>query len=558
MSNFDVHLQTGSDRGWEVNKAEEELKSIAESHIFAFSLQRSREKWLTSVFLKFTGKAKKGSKVAPNTSSAPPPHDLQFRGKCEVEIGPHIFPNTTFHEALYLPTFSNQAPSATSYGGFSTTSFTSSTFEPTIATPALIDQINAAAATNPILASLLQLASAGQATQDQLQMLSVTIRSLAANPIPTSQYSRPNAEPIVTFALPESKKRSDLVITFEESSHNRFIFPRGTAVCERVSGSGHDFDIAVTSYVQLQNNESIQIAVGEEKEASPSKPRMLRMTLHGASESLWDTFNRWIGGEEIVKANKNPAQSCQSLDSSSQFLAESTLEGQAATKNLPCIPASRGNNSCSTPYPMKYLKPSALIPKSKRIRKTEHINAAMDLAAAITGTGHSGNHTFSDLTRPSALPTPATSLAAASTGSTPLPPKKRNQHRMSWKTEKISQPAGTEIRCRSCQATDVPLMLGGRFCRPCVEAGRATADIPQLPGYGPRAPPSYTPQYIPPPPPVASDLYLTLTIASHHTSENTPGSGVDALGSFTVSHAPDISVETPPKPQSDPSARGGA
>ncbi|KAJ3732495.1 hypothetical protein DFJ43DRAFT_1074186 [Lentinula guzmanii] len=547
MSNFDVHLQTGSERGWEVKKAEEELKSIAESHIFAFSLQRSREKWLTSVFPKFTGKAKKGSKVAPNTSSAPPPHDLQFRGKCEVEIGPHIFPNTTFHEAHYLPIFSNQAPSATSYGGFSTTSFTSSTSEPTIATPALIDQINAAAATNPILASLLQLASAGQATQDQLQMLSVTIRSLAANPIPTSQYSRPNAEPIVTFALPESKKRSDLVITFEESSHIRFIFPRGTAVCERVSGSGHDFDIAVTSYVQLQNNEPIQIAAGEEKGASPSKPRMLRMTLHGASESLWDTFNRWIGGEEIIKANKRTLNELKDKQPRKTYLAYRLPEGTTL---------AQVKVASSAPYPMKYLKPSALIPKSKRIRKTgpkisqvpgsfetqsstkprrkrstavttEHINAAMDLAAAITGAGHSGNYSLT-----------------ASTGSTPLPPKKRNQQRMSWKTEKISQPAGTEIRCRSCQATDVPLMLGGRFCRPCVEAGRATADIPQLPGYGPRAPPSYTPQYIPPPPPVASDLYLTLTTASHHTSANTPGSGADALGS----HAPDISVETLPKP----------
>ncbi|KAJ3750700.1 hypothetical protein DFH05DRAFT_1518869 [Lentinula detonsa] len=542
MSNFDVHLQTGSDRGWEVKKAEEELKSIAESHIFAFSLQRSREKWLTSVFPKFTGKAKKGSKVAPNTSSAPPPHDLQFRGKCEVEIGPHIFPNTTFHEALYLPTFSNQAPSATSYGGFSTTSFTPSTFEPTIATPALIDQINAAAATNPILASLLQLASAGQATQDQLQMLSVTIRSLAANPIPTSQYSRPNAEPIVTFALPESKKRSDLVITFEESSHNRFIFPRGTAVCERVSGSGHDFDIAVTSYVQLQNNEPIQIAAGEEKGASPSKPRMLRMTLRGASESLWDTFNRWIGGEEIK--DKQPRKT---------YLAYRLSEGTTLAQ----VKAS------SAPYPMKYLKPYALIPKSKRIRKTEHINAAMDLAAAITGTGHSGNHTFSDLTRPSALPTPATSLAAASTGSIPLPPKKRNQQRMSWKTEKISQPG------RSCQATDVPLMLGGRGCfffvliflyvkltylvsvQDFVVPAWKQVEQLLIPlsyrgmvmGHGSRAPASYTPPYILPPPPGASNPDITLTTASQHPSAtaNTPGFRSDAVGSYY----PPNSVEKP-------------
>ncbi|KAJ4485879.1 hypothetical protein J3R30DRAFT_3680388 [Lentinula aciculospora] len=546
MSNCDnVQLETGTERGWEIKQAQEELKSVAESRVLAFSLQRSREKWLTSALPKFSSKVRKGTKAGSDTSSTPPPHNLHFRGKCEVQIGPHIFSNTSFYEVIYLPTSdTNQVPTPTSYAGLSTTSFAPSALELTMATPAFIDQINAAAATNPILASLLQLASAGQATQDQLQMLSITIRSLAANPIPASQYNGSNSPSIATS---QSIKEFDLVIAFEETSSDRFIFPRGTTVCEYVSGSGDDIDIVVSSNVRLQSNDSLQPTAAELRGAS-ARPHMLQMTLHGASESLWDTLKRWAGGEEMMKANKKTLNKLKGKQPRKIFLAYRLPEGPL----LDQIKAAT-----SAPYAMKSLKPPASLPKSRRIRKaapkipqvpeapsletqttgkpsrrkrsTAESSAALDLVAAINGAGNSANYSPTQA-HASALPSSSVSLATTSMSAAPPPAKKRKQRT----SESQSQLAATKIECRSCGATDVPLMLGGRFCRPCVEAGRGTTIIPQLPSHGSRVPSAYTPKYIPPPP-IANNPYLSLTRSLPSPTIPEPGSDSAAA----VSHAPE-------------------
>ncbi|KAJ3813782.1 hypothetical protein F5876DRAFT_62866 [Lentinula aff. lateritia] len=543
MNHSDIQLETGSDRGWETKKGEEVLQSVAESHVLAFSLQRSRERWLTSVLPKFSSKVKKGFKAGSDISS-PPPHNLHLRGKCEVQIGPHIFPNTTFYEAIYLPTYhSNQSLNSTSFA-----STTPSALEPTMATPALIDQINAAASTNPILASLLQLANAGQATPDQLHMLSITIRSLAANPLPASQYSRLNVQN--SSALSATNKESDLVIEFEASS-NRFIFSRGPTVCERVSGSG---DIVVTSYTQLQNSSSMQETTEESQGQSSSKYRMLRLSLHGASASLWDSLNRWAGGEDVMNANRKTLNKLKGKQPRKTYLAYRLPEGLL----LDHIKAA-----ASAPYPMKALKPSGSLLKSRRIKKpvtktpqelerssletqtnvkpprrkrsAAELNAALDLAAAITGAGSVANYSPTQSSHSSALPTPF-ALTAASTHAAPPPPKKRKQ-RTTLKSESQSQSAATEIKCRSCQATDVPLMLGGRFCRPCIEAGRGIADIPQLPNYT-RAPQAsaYTPKYILPPlppPPMATHHFTLMEPASRYPSATISGLRPDIVASYT-------------------------
>ncbi|KAH7880894.1 uncharacterized protein C8R40DRAFT_1164332 [Lentinula edodes] len=558
MSNPDIQLETGSDRGWETKKGEEVLQSVAESHVLAFSLQRSRERWLTSVLPKFSSKVKKGFKAGSDTSS-PPPHSLHLRGKCEVQIGPHIFPNTTFYEAIYLPTYhSNQGLISTSYA-----STTPSALEPTMATPALIDQINAAAATNPILASLLQLANAGQATPDQLHMLSITIRSLAANPLPASQYSSLNAQNSSALSTtPESNKEFDLVIEFEASS-NRFIFPRGTTVCERVSGSE---DIVVTSYIQLQNSSSMQKITEESQGQSSSQYRMLRLSLHGASESLWDSLNRWAGGEDIMNANRKTLNQLKGKQPRKTYLAYRLPEGLL----LDHIKAA-----VSAPYPMKALKPPASLLKSRRIRKpvtktpqelerssldtqtnakpprrkrsAAELNAALDLAAAITGAGSVANYSLTQSSHSSALPTPS-ALTDTSTHAAPPPPKKRKQ-RTTLKSEYQSQPAATEIKCRSCQATDVPLMLGGRFCRPCVEAGRGIADIPQLPNYT-RAPQAsaYTPKYILPPlplPPMATHHFTLMDPTSRYPSATISGPRPDVVASYALNNIHSGTLATP-------------
>ncbi|GAW07084.1 protein [Lentinula edodes] len=413
-----------------------------------------------------------------------------------------------------------------------------------MATPALIDQINAAAATNPILASLLQLANAGQATPDQLHMLSITIRSLAANPLPASQYSSLNAQNSSALsATPESNKEFDLVIEFEASS-NRFIFPRGTTVCERVSGSE---DIVVTSYIQLQNSSSMQKITEESQGQSSSKYRMLRLSLHGASESLWDSLNRWAGGEDIMNANRKTLNKLKDKQPRKTYLAYRLPEGLL----LDHIKAA-----VSAPYPMKALKPPASLLKSRRIRKpvtktpqelerssldtqtnakpprrkrsAAELNAALDLAAAITGAGSVANY--------------------SPTQSIPPPPKKRKQ-RTTLKSEYQSQPAATEIKCRSCQATDVPLMLGGRFCRPCVEAGRGIADIPQLPNYT-RAPQAsaYIPKYILPPlplPPMATHHFTLMDPTSRYPSATISGPRPDVVASYALNNIHSGTLATP-------------
>ncbi|KAJ3853872.1 hypothetical protein EV368DRAFT_38041 [Lentinula lateritia] len=438
-------------------------------------LLQARERWLTSVLPKFSSKVKKGFKAGSDISS-PPPHNLHLRGKCEVQIGPHIFPNTTFYEAIYLPTYhSNQSLNSTSFA-----STTPSALEPTMATPALIDQINAAASTNPILASLLQLANAGQATPDQLHMLSITIRSLAANPLPASQYSSLNVQN--SSALSATNKESDLVIEFEASS-NRFIFSRGPTVCERVSGSG---DIVVTSYTQLQNSSSMQETTEESQGQSSSKYRMLRLSLHGASASLWDSLNRWAGGEDVMNANRKTLNKLPRKT----YLAYRLPEGLL----LDHIKAA-----ASAPYPMKALKPSGSLLKSRRIKKP------------VTKTPQ-------ELER-----------SSLETQTNVKPPRRKRKSQ--------SQPAATEIKCRSCQATDVPLMLGGRFCRPCIEAGRGIADIPQLPNYT-RAPQAsaYTPKYILPPlppPPMATHHFTLMDPASRYPSATISGLRPDIVASYT-------------------------
>lgn len=249
---------------------------------------------------KLSGKGKKG----PKSAFAPPSHSLYSRGGCDLQIGPHVFSNTTIYEAHYHPT---QVPAASGLSQSLSTPSTAPESAQILSQPLpiLADQINEAAASNPTLASLLQLAVAGNATAEQLAMLSITIQSLS-NPGTVSQYIQLNAQSasppgISLYAAPAVTRKFDLIVEFRESPSDRFILPRGTTVCERVASSGDIVDIVLTSYVQLQSKELSGTSAGEDDSIMP---RIVRMTLRGASASIWDTLNRWVGGEEKMKANR--------------------------------------------------------------------------------------------------------------------------------------------------------------------------------------------------------------------------------------------------------------
>lgn len=165
------------------------------------------------------------------------------------------------------------------------------------------------------------------------------------------------------------------------------------------------------------------------------------------------------------------------------------------------------------PHLMKSIKPSITLSKPRRVRKTiqrdvhmetnvvrdlsigsagptttaatkptkrkrnaaesEDLSAAMNLAAAITGANtqysptqtapsHSVSSTLS--AAPYSLAPPPTSVTLPSSASTFAPALKKQRQRDS--TTLPSRPAVTEIKCRSCQTPDVPLMLGGRRSLP--------------------------------------------------------------------------------------------
>jgi hypothetical protein len=107
------HTRLGTKRrGWGRKTFEEHCREVSarvllcsydsirdSSFVVLQSLKQSREKWLSGTFPKFSSKSRGGK--PPDV--IPQPHTIQTRGRCDFQIGPHTYPNTTFFEVHYLP-----------------------------------------------------------------------------------------------------------------------------------------------------------------------------------------------------------------------------------------------------------------------------------------------------------------------------------------------------------------------------------------------------------------------------------------------------------------------
>ncbi|KAK0455999.1 hypothetical protein EV421DRAFT_1895266 [Armillaria borealis] len=354
-----IDLPVGSTPGWEVEKqdGDEDLKSVSESFVLCQSLRQSRDRWL-SFFPKFSSRSRGGK----SSDISPPAHTIQSRGRCDLEVGPHIFSGTTFSEVHYL---SSQPPSQvpqsyqpyqstssannsswTSYGNTYSTNAPQAPPQPnesqssapllsslssvTIITPALIHQVNSAASSNPTLANLLQLAAAGKASPDQLQTLGLLIQSLAHSPAVMSQ----NAMPSPSYPPPPAKE-FDLVFEFQETSSERWILPRGPALCERkIDSSVTDaaYDIIITTclapYVGFYE--------------------VVTFRLIKAPLPVWDMVSRWVGGEEKMKESRVILDQLMKNRRPRSYLGHQLLPGSLLTQL---------QNANTSPYAMKLLKP---------------------------------------------------------------------------------------------------------------------------------------------------------------------------------------------------------
>ncbi|KAF9527705.1 hypothetical protein CPB83DRAFT_855502 [Crepidotus variabilis] len=472
-SKAELVIPLGDKAFWDTKRAAKEgndLKNVADSGVLLQSLKQSRDNWLFRTFPKFSSKAR------GNKDSAPPPHTIQSRGTCDLAVGPHIFPDTVFYEVHYLPPsgyqpsgFSAQPGAANPYWQPTNGSATAGSSTPqkvlnTAAnaavatkadntassapsldsipsaislTPSLIQHVNFAASSNPTLANLLQLAAAGKASHDQLQTLGLLIQSFAnleslhaatgtaTQPFPSSSttpysyYQRTVIPPVKEF---------DLVLEFREAPNERWIFPRVPVYTERqpAPDAPNDLDVSMLARVPF-----------DQKTSPAGMQYPVTFVLKGAPYTIWETVWGWVGGEERNKANK--AQIEISEIPPRLYPGHQLPSGQLLAQ----FQAAAGPQY--TMKPLKQGPPTHSRPRPKRPRKN---------VEPIAATG-------------------ASPSAEVATGETVI-----------VKRARITQSkSAAPIQCISCKNGDVPLILGGKYCRPCaeIEKQKAGADTTQQP-----------------------------------------------------------------------------
>ncbi|KAG6332180.1 hypothetical protein ID866_6910 [Astraeus odoratus] len=313
---------------------------------------------------------------------------------------------------------------------------------PIYVTQALVTQVNQAASSNPTLANLLQLAVAGQASADQLKTLGLLIQSLASAPSAgvdatttsvnpaQSKTPDPNAQtmpaPSTSQYPPQAAvaREFDIVLEFREAPSDRWTFPRGPAKCEFIplpGFAGAFGDVALTTVVPFTSTNVQQVVAGNDTASEAEKePKEIAVFLFkAASAAVWDTISRWIGS----KAEENAKMLSEIKPPERKFLAHRLPEGPEL---------SQIQSAAVLAFSTKPIKP-ATENKPKRKPSRKNLASGDDPTSAAT---------------------------------------KRKRH------SQTKNQAPSQMACLSCGQTDVPLIKGGRYCRPCVNAGK-TGDTPQ-------------------------------------------------------------------------------
>jgi len=390
-----------------------------------------------------------------------------------MRIGPHIFSNTSFYEVHYLPQAANLAPSHSQstipkQNNPHTVSSSSSATNPSqspistaqlavsastghthlqnaspppissaVVTPDMVSQVNVAAESNPTLKNLLRLVASSRATPEQLKTLGLLIQSLG----PPQQPSMTAAQTTVPGSS-YTVKDFDIVIEFQEKPSDRWIIPRGPAVCEwarsDVNGlptSDINLSLAVPfPQAQQLHIEKVTTSSTEDPASADSPSQVVTFRLCKTSQALWSVFLIWAGGEQGIVGSR------KILDK----IARNTPRREYLQYQLPDGPLLEEIRAAvAPPYNTKSIMPvHADSTRAKRRPSTRKVGTTNTQTPAVDK----------------------------------QPPAKRKQPQKA----KAAVPSAP-IACRSCGQTDVPLMMGGRYCRACIDAGKATEEIPRLP-----------------------------------------------------------------------------
>jgi len=170
-------------------------------------------------------------------------------------------------------------------------------------------------------------------------------------------------------------------------------------------------------------------------------------------QSLFDLVHRWSGGQyqESSKILQDITHRTPKRSFLSYQLSDNALLAEIQATVIP-------------PFQTKSIKPSGSDnPRTKRRSTTTK--------KALVETNHSSQPLTTKITLVTVpTPTPA-----------PSQPLNRDDHQLAKRRKSASSRASTvppPISCHHCGQTDVPLMMGGRFCRQCIDKGHAVSDIP--------------------------------------------------------------------------------
>ncbi|KAI0094309.1 hypothetical protein BDY19DRAFT_912188 [Irpex rosettiformis] len=428
-----VYLPAGTRPGWELddeemNTEDEEWNNLADSLVILQSLKQSREKWLTSAFPKFSGRAR-GSKQ-PEVKA--PPHSVRSHNKFELSVGPHIFSNTRLYEIHYPPEQPIPIPSSTS---------ASSSFAPEIAsssslsdvnpapqtrfkdfiTPTLLEHVTQAATTDPILHNLLTLAQKNQLSEEQRLTLAAFVRSLNEQLGPNYSRTESSAGPSTSVAPAPPPRPFDLVIEFQERSSDRWLVPRGAVYLEDTyaSTAGSQYDVIVTTNLPLgrpapvpQEGSSVN---GSEQPATLTQT--VKLHWRGLHQDSYDVLIAWSRGDTM-------SDDSEKLNGALNNTKRTYLAHQLPNGELLEILRAACN-----PYLMKPIKPTnADSTRTRRKSSTRRAATEKSAAAAASNAGgitstlpfsNSAQPTVSVRTHPVpvvhvTVPTPAPPTAAPS------------------------------------------------------------------------------------------------------------------------------------------------
>lgn len=328
---------------------------------------------------------------------------------------------------------------------------------------------------------------------DQLRNLGVTIQQLASSSgvnLDASSMQSAQAQNTATAVANGAAspiqpvyqtKDFDIVIEFRECPSDRWIFPRGLASCNftPMPGSmGSYGEITLSTRVPFEQRTEVVLESqpdGQVRSRTPEPQEVVTFIFTGAGAPVWDSILRWIGSEDKSKENRKILESINTPRRVylAHRIAEGSLLAQIQNAAVPTFSTKLLRSAAESSNKPKRKAAPRKPPQTQTQAQPQPQPQPLSQSQSQPQPQPQSQVQVQSQTQSQPL-RQETGLVRQSGEPAPPPPKRRRQ------TQPKSTPPLPKIACFACGQTDVPLIMGGRYCRPCVEAGCAIDDIPQV------------------------------------------------------------------------------